>query len=177
MVYNFETGIWGFTGRIELMSRSRIVPADAQRAYAHTLVSAQEQSRSGLGLTGHDVQIGSGLIAERVPFVITEPRFDVPSFSLHALAARAEYERKLISERTRAGLGKQTAKLAAGETWIAKRSGRAITKVGRPKAAHTAARARAGLQRKADGTAQRRARISRALPGAGPQPMALLLMK
>ena len=46
----------------------------------------------------------SSLMAERVPFVVTELGFDVDPFMLHIYAALAEKERKLISERTKAAL-------------------------------------------------------------------------
>jgi len=46
----------------------------------------------------------SGLMAHRVAFVVTELGADVDPFVLHLFAALAEKERKLISERTKAGL-------------------------------------------------------------------------
>ena len=198
------------------MSRSRMTPSYARKAFGYVRVSTAEQGRSGLVLadqrariddfcqswdiellgtfeeieTGkgsnallrrpqlaaaiaaarkndatilvakldrlsRDVHFISGLMVEQVPFVVTEFGFDVPSFSLHVFAALAEYERKLISERTRFGLGKLKEKLEAGEIWVAKRSGRRITKLGSPRAAETAAAARAALRRRADQAAER----------------------
>ena len=46
----------------------------------------------------------SGLMAQKVPFVVAELGTQAPSFMLHIFAALAEEERRLISERTRAGL-------------------------------------------------------------------------
>jgi DNA invertase Pin-like site-specific DNA recombinase len=46
----------------------------------------------------------SGLMAQKVPFVVAELGVQAPSFMLHIFAALAEEERRLISERTRAGL-------------------------------------------------------------------------
>ena len=46
----------------------------------------------------------SSLMAEGVPFVVTELGLDVDPFMLHIYAALAEKERKLISERTKAAL-------------------------------------------------------------------------
>ena len=46
----------------------------------------------------------SGLMAQKVPFVVAELGMQAPSFMLHIFAALAEEERRLISERTRAGL-------------------------------------------------------------------------
>jgi len=41
---------------------------------------------------------------ERVPFIVTELEADTDPFMLHIYAAFAEKERRLISERTKAGL-------------------------------------------------------------------------
>ena len=51
-----------------------------------------------------DVHFISGLMAQRVPFIVTELGADTDPFLLHAYAALAEKERRLISERTKAGL-------------------------------------------------------------------------
>jgi DNA invertase Pin-like site-specific DNA recombinase len=51
-----------------------------------------------------DVHFISGLMTERVPFVVAELGPGVDPFMLHIYAALAEKERRLISERTKAGL-------------------------------------------------------------------------
>ena len=51
-----------------------------------------------------DVAFISGLMAQRVPFVVAELGPDVDPFMLHVYAALAEKERRMISERTRAAL-------------------------------------------------------------------------
>jgi DNA invertase Pin-like site-specific DNA recombinase len=51
-----------------------------------------------------DVHFISGLMVQRVPFLVAELGADTDSFVLHLYAALAEKERRLISERTRAGL-------------------------------------------------------------------------
>jgi DNA invertase Pin-like site-specific DNA recombinase len=51
-----------------------------------------------------DVAFISGLMSERVPFVVAELGMDADPFMLHLYAALAEKERRLISERTRAAL-------------------------------------------------------------------------
>jgi DNA invertase Pin-like site-specific DNA recombinase len=51
-----------------------------------------------------DVHFVSGLMAERVPFIVAELGVDTDPFMLHIYAALAEKERRLISERTKAGL-------------------------------------------------------------------------
>ena len=53
----------------------------------------------------------SGLIAQRVPFIVAELGRDADPFMLHLYAALAEKERRLISERTKAALA---AKKASG---------------------------------------------------------------
>jgi len=51
-----------------------------------------------------DVHFISGLMAQRVPFLVTELGPDVDPFILHLYAALGEKERKLIAERTKAAL-------------------------------------------------------------------------
>jgi DNA invertase Pin-like site-specific DNA recombinase len=51
-----------------------------------------------------DVAFVSGLMAQRVPFIVAELGADADPFMLHLYAALAEKERRLISERTRAAL-------------------------------------------------------------------------
>jgi DNA invertase Pin-like site-specific DNA recombinase len=53
---------------------------------------------------GRDVHFISGLMAERVPFVVTELGPDVDPFMLHIYAAVAEKEAALISQRTKDAL-------------------------------------------------------------------------
>jgi DNA invertase Pin-like site-specific DNA recombinase len=81
---------------------------------------------------GRDVHFISGLMVNRVPFLVTELGADVDPFMLHVYAALAEKERALISERTRAALQAAKVRLA--------KEGR---RLGSPVAAHTAAKARA----------------------------------
>jgi DNA invertase Pin-like site-specific DNA recombinase len=57
-----------------------------------------------------DVHFISGLMAQRVPFIVTELGPDIDPFMLHIYAALAEKERRLISERTKAGLAAAKAK-------------------------------------------------------------------
>jgi DNA invertase Pin-like site-specific DNA recombinase len=51
-----------------------------------------------------DVHFISGLMAQRVPFVVVELGADVDPFILHLFAALAEKERAMISARTKAAL-------------------------------------------------------------------------
>ena len=51
-----------------------------------------------------DVAFISGLMAQKITFIVAELGRDVESFMLHIYAALAEKERELISERTKAAL-------------------------------------------------------------------------
>jgi DNA invertase Pin-like site-specific DNA recombinase len=51
-----------------------------------------------------DVAFIAGLMAQRVPFIVTALGRNVDPFMLHVYAALAEHERRMISERTRAAL-------------------------------------------------------------------------
>src|SRR3954447_7242566 len=51
-----------------------------------------------------DVAFVSGLMVQRVPFIVAELGADADPFMLHLYAALAEKERRLISERTKAAL-------------------------------------------------------------------------
>jgi DNA invertase Pin-like site-specific DNA recombinase len=59
---------------------------------------------SKLDRLSRDVHFISGLMAQRVPFIVTELGADTDPFMLHIYAALAEKERRMIGERTRAGL-------------------------------------------------------------------------
>jgi DNA invertase Pin-like site-specific DNA recombinase len=56
-----------------------------------------------------DVAFISGLMAQRVPFIVAELGADADPFMLHLYAALAEKERRLISDRTRAALAQRRA--------------------------------------------------------------------
>ena len=57
-----------------------------------------------------DVAFISGLMAQRVPFIVAELGRDADPFMLHLYAALAEKERRLISERTKAALAARKAR-------------------------------------------------------------------
>ncbi|WP_040676089.1 recombinase family protein [Nitrobacter sp. Nb-311A] len=81
---------------------------------------------SKLDRLSRDVAFVSGLMAQRVPFMVAELGRDADPFMLHLYAALAEKERRLIAERTRAALhvkraagaklGNRTNLRSAGET-------------------------------------------------------------
>jgi DNA invertase Pin-like site-specific DNA recombinase len=66
---------------------------------------------SKLDRLSRDVAFVSGLMAQRIPFIVAELGRDADPFMLHLYAALAEKERRLISERTKAALA---AKKASG---------------------------------------------------------------
>src|SRR3954462_1538206 len=59
---------------------------------------------SKLDRLSRNVAFVSGLMAQRVPFIVAELGRDADPFMQHLYAALAEKERRLISERTRAAL-------------------------------------------------------------------------
>jgi DNA invertase Pin-like site-specific DNA recombinase len=76
------------------------------------LATALAQARKGkasvvvakLCRLSRDVAFISGLMAQRVPFIVAELGTDADPFMLHIYAALAEKERALIADRTRAAL-------------------------------------------------------------------------
>jgi DNA invertase Pin-like site-specific DNA recombinase len=78
--------------------------AEARRTKCSVLVSKLDR-------LSRDVAFVSGLMAQRVPFIVAELGRDADPFMLHLYAALAEKERRLISERTKAALA---AKKASG---------------------------------------------------------------
>jgi DNA invertase Pin-like site-specific DNA recombinase len=56
-----------------------------------------------------DVAFISGLMAQRVPFIVAELGTDADPFMLHLYAALAEKERRLISQRTKEALARKKA--------------------------------------------------------------------
>lgn len=56
-----------------------------------------------------DVHFISGLMVQRVPFIVAELGTDTDPFILHMFAALAEKERKMISERTKKALARKKA--------------------------------------------------------------------
>jgi DNA invertase Pin-like site-specific DNA recombinase len=64
---------------------------------------------SKLDRLSRDVAFVSGLMAQRVPFIVAELGRDADPFMLHLYAALAEKERRLIGERTKAALAAKKA--------------------------------------------------------------------
>src|SRR6266436_5490931 len=74
----------------------------ARKAKGRVLVSKLDR-------LSRDVAFISGLMAQRVPFIVAELGRDADPFMLHLYAALAEKERRLISERTRSALAAKKA--------------------------------------------------------------------
>ena len=89
---------------------------------------------------GRDVHFISGLMANRVPFLVAEMGPHVDPFMLHIYASLAEKERALISERTKAALA------------AAKRKGRKLGTAGSVETAARASAARSVQATKANAT-------------------------
>ena len=64
---------------------------------------------SKLDRLSRDVAFVSGLMAQRVPFIVAELGRDADPFMLHLYAALAEKERRLIAERIKAALAAKKA--------------------------------------------------------------------
>jgi DNA invertase Pin-like site-specific DNA recombinase len=77
--------------------------ARAKKAKAPVLVAK-------LCRLSRDVAFISGLMAQRVPFIVAELGADADPFMLHIYAALAEKERALIATRTRAALAQKKAR-------------------------------------------------------------------
>src|ERR1700682_2570095 len=98
----FETG----KGADALERRPQLAAALAAARKARCSIVVSKLDR-----LSRDVAFVSGLMAQRVPFIVAELGRDADPFMLHLYAALAEKERRLISERTKAAL---RAKKAAG---------------------------------------------------------------
>jgi DNA invertase Pin-like site-specific DNA recombinase len=82
---------------LELRPALRAALADAKKRKAYVVVAKLDR-------LSRDVAFISGLMAQRVPFLVAELGSDVDPFVLHLFAAMAEKERSLNSQRTKAAL-------------------------------------------------------------------------
>ena len=79
-----------------------------------------------------NVHFLSGLMEQGVEFVACDlPKAN--NLTVHIMAAVAEQEAKAISARTKAAMAAINARLKAGEKYKARRSGKAVTRLGNPK--------------------------------------------
>src|ERR1700716_1679496 len=100
----FETG----KGADALDRRPQLAAALAAARTAKCSVVVSKLDR-----LSRDVAFVSGLMAQRVAFIVAELGRDADPFMLHLYAALAEKERRLISERTRSALAAKKANGAA----------------------------------------------------------------
>jgi len=103
-VVEVETG----KGSDALDRRPKLAEALAKARKAKAAVVVAKLCR-----LSRDVAFISGLMAQRVPFIVAELGAEADPFMLHIYAALAEKERGMISDRTRAALA---AKKAQGAT-------------------------------------------------------------
>jgi DNA invertase Pin-like site-specific DNA recombinase len=96
-----ETG----KGADALDRRPQLVAALAQARKRRASIVVAKLDR-----LSRDVHFISGLMVQRVPFVVAEFGQDVDPFVLHLFAALAQKERALISERTKAALARAKAR-------------------------------------------------------------------
>jgi DNA invertase Pin-like site-specific DNA recombinase len=103
----------GFALRAELVEVETGKGADALDRRPQLAAALQAARKLGKGTPilvarldrlSRDVAFVSGLMAQRVPFVVAELGADADPFMLHLYAALAEKERALISVRTKAAL-------------------------------------------------------------------------
>ena len=87
-----------------LARRPQLAAALAEAKHRKCAVAVAKLDR-----LSRDVHFISGLMAERVQFVVTELGADVDPFLLHLYAALAAKERRLISQRTRDALAAKKA--------------------------------------------------------------------
>lgn len=76
--------------------------AQARKAKAAVIVAKLDR-------LSRDVAFIAGLMAQRVPFIVTELGADADPFMLHIYAALAEKERAMIADRTRVALAQKKA--------------------------------------------------------------------
>jgi DNA invertase Pin-like site-specific DNA recombinase len=95
-----ETG----KGNDALSRRPKLAEALAKARKAKAPVAVAELCR-----LSRDVAFVSGLMAQKVPFIVAELGTDADPFMLHMYAALAEKERALIADRTRAALAQKKA--------------------------------------------------------------------
>ena len=107
---------WRQKHRAAHAGRARTVATGSLRAW---LLHGGSESRTGRGAShnasasiavakldrlSRDVAFISGLMAQRVPFIVIALGRNVDPFILHIYAAIAQQERRMISQRTKAGL-------------------------------------------------------------------------
>lgn len=113
-----ENAISAFAAREEIEVLTTFKEVESGKGVSDTLLRRPQLARaldwarkagcpiivSKLDRLSRDVHFISGLMVQKVPFVVCELGSGVDPFMLHLFAALAEKERALISERTKAAL-------------------------------------------------------------------------
>jgi hypothetical protein len=84
----------------------RLISAHKSSALTESRLSGRLVAVAKLDRLSRDVHFISGLMAQKVPFVVTELGADVDPFLLHLYAALAEKERALRVPRLHHGAGR-----------------------------------------------------------------------
>lgn len=100
---------------VEVQTGKGVDALDRRPVLAEALADAKARKCTvvvaKLDRLSRDVAFIAGLMAKRVPFIVTELGRDADPFMLHLYAALAEKERQLISQRTRDALARSTKQL------------------------------------------------------------------
>lgn len=169
-------GEWELVGEFEeIESGKRSDRPELARAMERCRLTGAKLLIAKLDRLSRNVHFLSGLMEQGVDFVAC----DLPTankLTVHIMAAVAQQEREAISVRTKAAIGSIKAKLAAGEQYVSRRSGRPLTRLGSPKGL-TVSRPDLGtqaLQEKADAFARRVLPTIREAQAEGPLSLAAL---
>lgn len=109
-----EANGYRITGEFVEIETGKGADALERRPQLASALAAAKKDRSPilvakLDRLSRDVAFVATLMAQGIPFVVSELGPDVDPFLLHIYAALAEKERKLISERTRSALARKKA--------------------------------------------------------------------
>ncbi|MGE5565883.1 MAG: recombinase family protein [Parcubacteria group bacterium] len=127
-------GAWELVGEFEeVESGSRADRPALDAAIQQCRLTGARLLIAKLDRLSRDVHFLTGLEKQGIDFVAA----DMPMatrLTVHIMAAVAQQEREAISVRTKAALGSIKARLARGEPYISKRSGRLVDRLGGPTA-------------------------------------------
>lgn len=110
----------------DALSTRPILAKAMKKAKAHNAIVCVAK----LDRLSRDVAFIARLMAQKVPFVVSELGTDVDPFMLHIWAAMAEKERRLISQRTREGLAAAKARGVKLGGWRGNRPGKELSEAG-----------------------------------------------
>jgi DNA invertase Pin-like site-specific DNA recombinase len=109
-----QEGLTSVAEHVEIETGKGFDALDRRPVLRQALAQARRHRASivvaKLDRLSRDVAFISGLMAQKVPFIVTELGADADPFMLHIYAALAEKERSLIAERTRLALSQAKAR-------------------------------------------------------------------